>query len=104
MAEKRDSLVLGGPLEHAHDRGHEEAFHFKIDGYRAGVAWDRTASNAPCLNVSVERSQLANLPDFRASGCVSTDAPSTTVAKIDRPGGGEIEVVVWFFDGPTYPR
>jgi hypothetical protein len=108
---KRDSLVLGEPLDAVRDRSEAvgasaaakaEAFSFKNGNFNVGIAWDRSPTGARCLDVSVVRSGDPRMPDFRASGCVPTSGPSARVAKIDRVGGGSIEVIVWFFDGPAH--
>lgn len=103
---KRDSLVLGEPLDAVRDRSESEsasadAFSFKNGSFSVGVAWDRSPTGARCLDVSVVRSGDPRLPDFRASGCVPTSGPSARVAKIRRVDGA-IEVIVWFFDGPAH--
>jgi hypothetical protein len=104
---KRDSLVLGEPLDAVRDRSEQsgtkaEAFSFRNGSFNVGIAWDRSPTGARCLDVSVVRSGDPQLPDFRASGCVPTSGPSARVAKIDRADGRAIEVIVWFFDGPAH--
>lgn len=87
---RKDSIVLAEPLERVPEK--QAAFGITNARYRVGLGWD-SARGARCLGVTVERQG-----DFRASGCVSTDEPSTTVATLDRAGGGSIEVVAWFFE------
>ncbi|MBX3227257.1 MAG: hypothetical protein KIT84_35025 [Labilithrix sp.] len=86
---KRDSIVLAEPLERVPEKA--KAFGITNASYKVGLGWDR-AKGARCLGITVERD------DFRASGCVSPDEPVTTVATLDRPAGGSVEVSAWFFD------